>query len=280
MRIGILGAGVMGELIAASLLKKHIVAPDEILLSDADVNRLTHLGSRYGVRTSCDNAETVRFGDVLLFCVKPQNSRAMMEPLQGTFRGDQVIISIMAGVSLDTIRRLTGHGAVVRSMPNIPARIGEGMTVWMPSEEVAECHRMIVKMIFQAFGLETCVHEEDLIDAATAVSGSGPAYIFYVAENLMRAAVLLGFSGGEAHRLVQQTFRGAMDLWHETKEEPETLRRSVTSKGGTTAAALREFKKHNTPDIFLAAIRAAYDRARQLREVADGKPDPAPPQEE
>ena len=275
MNIGIIGAGVMGKVITSSLLKKNVVSASEILLSDLSDEKLEDFRSEFGVRIVKDNHELVRESNIVIFSVKPQASPAMMTPLKGCFRTEQVVVSIMAGVSLATMRRLTGHDTLVRAMPNIPARIGQGMTVWMGSPEVSDEQQMIVKMIFQAFGLETQVNDEDLVDAATAVSGTGPAYIFYVAENLMKAAKSLGFENGEAHRMVQQTFKGAMDLWHHTGEEPEALRKSVTSKGGTTAAALKSFGEANTDDIFVNAVRQAYIRAGQLREVADGKPDPA-----
>lgn len=275
MNIGIIGGGVMGQVIISSLLKKNVVSPGEIMISDLNNGRLVFLRNHYNVEFTTDNRELLEFSDIVLFCVKPQKSPEMMAEVQGGFRADQVIVSIMAGVSIGTMERLTGHNAIVRAMPNIPARIGEGMTVWMASPQVNETSCMIVKMIFQAFGLERRVDDEDLVDAATAVSGSGPAYIFYVAENLVNAAMELGFNSEDAQILVQQTFRGAMDLWHKEKESPETLRRSVTSKAGTTEAALKDFKKNRTPEIFSSAIRAAYVRAGQLREVADGKPDPA-----
>ncbi len=275
MNIGVIGAGTMGEVTTSSLLKKNVVTAEQIMVSDLDEKRREMFSGTYGVRTTTDNAELLIFADIVLFCVKPQNSAAMMQALYGKFREGQVVVSIMAGVSMATVKRLTGHTALVRAMPNIPARIGEGMTVWMASPEVPDHLRMIVKMIFQAFGLESYVETEDMVDAATAVSGSGPAYIFYVAENLMKSAMVLGFDATEAHRLVQQTFKGAMDLWHATGEDPEALRRSVTSRGGTTAAALRHFKQRETDRIFVDAIHEAYVRAQQLREIADGKPDPA-----
>lgn len=274
MNIGIIGGGVMGELILAALRDKHICAAQELWVCDVQSDRVAQLGARYGVHAVTGSGELVEACEVVLVCVKPQNARETLAPLHGRFRPEQVIVSIMAGVSIDTMQELTGHRAIVRSMPNIPARIGEGMTVWLASPEVADVSRMIVKMIFQAFGLESRVESEDMVDAATAISGSGPAYIFYLAENLMKAAEKLGFSREQAHRLTQQTFRGAMDLWHKTGEDPEALRHSVTSKGGTTAAALREFEKRDTPGIFADAIRAAYVRAGQLRDVAAGKPDP------
>jgi pyrroline-5-carboxylate reductase len=273
MNIGIIGGGVMGELILSSLLDKHILNSDELWISDQSEERRNQLRDAYSIHTTEDNIALISACEVVLFCVKPQNAAQMMQQLCGRFRTGQVIVSIMAGVSIATIHRLTGHSTIVRSMPNIPARIGEGMTVWLASPDVDDTSRMIVKMIFQAFGLESRVENEDMVDAATAISGSGPAYIFYVAENLMKAAEGLGFSREQAHRLTQQTFRGAMDLWHKTGDDPGKLRLSVTSKGGTTAAALKEFERRDTPAIFQAAIRAAYVRAGQLREVADGKPD-------
>jgi len=275
MNVGIIGGGVMGEVILSSLIKKRIIKAQDIMVSDLEVERLAHLEKRYQITTTSDNAKLLTQSDITIFCVKPQKAKIMMDPLFGKFGQGQVIISIMAGVSLSTIQRLTGHSAVVRAMPNVPAIIGEGMTAWMASDAVSDRSCMIVKMIFQAFGIEDSVDSEDMIDAATAVSGSGPAYIFYMAENLMKAAMKLGFSAGFAHRLVQQTFRGAMNQWYHTGEEPEALRRSVTSKGGTTEAALNSFKKDEVPEIFVRAIETAYVRAGQLREIADGKPDPA-----
>lgn len=275
MKIGVMGVGVMGQSILDSLLKKAIAAPSDLLAFDARPEALQAAAAKYGIPAAESPEALCREAEIVLFCVKPQNAAAMMEPLNGHFREGQVIVSIMAGVSMETIRRTTGHAAIVRAMPNIPARIGDGMTVWAASPAVSDAACMIAKMIFQAFGLETRVETEDLLDAATAVSGSGPAYIFYMAENLVKAAAELGFDATTAHRLVQQTFRGAMNLWYETGDEPENLRRSVTSKGGTTAAALKVFRERETPALFSDAIRAAYVRAQQLREVADGRSDPA-----
>ncbi len=273
MKIGILGAGVMGETFIESLCKRRIVAPGDILVSDLGRGRLRELERKFGVRTTLDNETIVQQTDVVMICVKPQAAAQTLKPLHGLFHEPQVLLSIMAGVSLDTIRRFTGHQALVRAMPNTPARLGLGMTVWMATEEIPDTYRMIVKMIFQACGEDLEVHEEKMIDAATAVSGSGPAYIFYMAENLIRAAESLGFSTEQADRLAQQTFVGAMQLWQETGEDPESLRHNVTSKGGTTAAAIHHFEEGNTPSIFTGAIHAAFVRAEELRNLADADPE-------
>ncbi len=269
MKIGIIGAGVMGETFIESLRKRRIVEASDILVSDLGRGRLRELERTFGVETTMDNERIAKEADIIMLCVKPQAAAQALKPLHGLFHEPQIILSIMAGVSLETIRRFTGHSALVRAMPNTPARLGQGMTVWMATSGIPDTYKMIVKMIFQACGEDLEVDEERMIDAATAVSGSGPAYIFYMAENLIRAAEHLGFSAEQAQRLAEQTFLGAMQLWHETKEDPESLRHNVTSKGGTTAAAIAYFEGQKTPEIFTGAIHAAFVRAEELRNLAD-----------
>ncbi len=269
MKIGIIGAGVMGEVITDALTLKEVFAPEDIMLSDIGRGRLDGLEKRFGVQTTMENEELLDHSDVVVICVKPQNAEPVLRPLKGRFRPDQLLISIMAGVSSDTLARLTGHECIVRSMPNIPARIGQGMTVWTASGSVSDHFAMVAKMIFQAFGRELQLDEENMVDAATAVSGSGPAYLFYVAENLVKSGVELGFTEAQSHRLVEQTILGAMNLWSTSGEKASALRQNVTSRGGTTEAALKTFQKHNTPEIFVDALQSAYKRAKELRKLVD-----------
>ncbi len=269
MKIGLIGAGVMGEVIADSLTRKEVFSPEEVMLSDIGRGRLDGLEKRFGVLTTMENEDLLAFADVVAVCVKPQNAEVVLRPLKGLFRSDQLLISIMAGVSMDTLTRLTGHERIVRSMPNLPARIGQGMTVWMASPGVSDRLAMVAKMIFQAFGRDLRVDREDLIDAATAVSGSGPAYLFYVAENLVKSGVELGFTEAQSHRLVEQTILGAMNLWSTSGEKASALRQNVTSRGGTTEAALKTFQKHGTPEIFVDALKSAFTRAEELRKLVD-----------
>jgi len=179
-----------------------------------------------------------------------------------------LMISIMAGVDAAFLSAQLDHPLVVRSMPNLPARIGEGVTVWRPNPEVPDRLRVLARMIFQAFGREVEVEDEDLLDAGTAVSGTGPAYIFFIAENLLEAALHFGFDEAQALKLVRETFRGAMDLWAHTGESPVELRRKVTSKGGTTHAAVTHFQEQDISGIFRAGVRRAYERAKELSELA------------
>jgi pyrroline-5-carboxylate reductase len=268
MQLGILGAGTMGEIIARALLEREVYRPEEIVLAEQDADRRRAL-SELGVTIRAET-EALTSCDVVLLCVKPQNARAAVAPLAGRLGKQTLVISIMAGIELADLAVYLDHPMVVRAMPNLPARIGQGITVWQPAEAVPDRLRMVARMVFLSLGREVEVAREDLIDAATAVSGTGPAYIFYIAENLLQAALGFGFEEDQAHKLVQETFRGAMDLWASTGEPPDALRRKVTSKGGTTHAAVTYFQQHDVAGIFRAGVERAAARARELAQVAKG----------
>ena len=267
MNIGILGGGTMGEIIARALLQKEVVESEQIIVADPDPARREVLAT-LGVRITAESRDLAGTTDCLLVCVKPQSARKVLAPMHGTLPADTLVISIMAGIDLSFLSELLDHDAVVRSMPNLPARIGQGVTVWIASPAVPDRERLLARIVFQAMGREVEVADENLLDAATAVSGTGPAYIFYIAENLLDAARGFGFSEAQALKLVRQTFRGAMDLWAETGEAPDELRRKVTSKGGTTHAAVTAFQERDIGGIFRAGVTRARDRARELADVA------------
>jgi pyrroline-5-carboxylate reductase len=263
MNIGILGGGTMGEIIARALLQREVVAPEQILVADLVPERREELAA-LGVRVTAQSEKLLGQTECLLICVKPQNARKVLLPLRGMVPAETLVISIMAGIDLAFMAEMLDHEVVVRSMPNLPARIGQGVTVWMPAQAVPDRERLLARIIFQSMGSEVEVADEGLLDAATAVSGTGPAYIFYIAENLLDAARGFGFSEAQALKLVRQTFRGAMDLWAETGEAPDELRRKVTSKGGTTHAAVTTFQERDIGGIFRAGVTRARDRAREL----------------
>jgi len=269
MQLGILGAGTMGEIIARALLDREIFRRSEIVLVEQNAERCQALGE-LGVQITAAT-EALHACDVVLLCVKPQNARAALAPLAGRLGEQALVISIMAGIELADLAAYVDHPFVVRAMPNLPARIGEGITVWKSAEAVPDRLRMIARMVFLSLGREVEVEQEPLINAATAVSGTGPAYIFYIAENLLQAALGFGFAEDQAHKLVQETFRGAMDLWASTGEPPDELRRKVTSKGGTTHAAVTHFQQHDVAGIFRAGVERAAARARELAEEAHGE---------
>ena len=258
-----IGGGNMGRALAAALIGKGVCLPEAILVVDPDPEARER-GSALG----CEVAEVIddQVGEAptVLLAVKPQSAPGMYGQLKEFLRPEQVLVSIMAGITLEGIRAGLGHDALVRVMPNTPSQVGLGMSVYFASPTVKEAQLEAVEALFQASGETLAVSSEDAIDAATAVSGSGPAYVFYMAEHWLQAAVELGFTPEAAEQLVQQTLIGATALWREQRVPPGTLRQQVTSKGGTTAAALEHFGEKNLGDLFREGIHMAYQRAKEL----------------
>ena len=264
MKIGIIGCGVMGEIIAGALIRKAIIEKSELIASNRSEEKRKAINAAFGIKTTGNNHEVLDFADLIICCVKPQNAHDLFNELRGKLNDHQFVISIMAGIRIEALQNELQHKKIIRSMPNLTARIAEGMTVWMASKEIENFQKMIAKMIFQSFGKEIEVFTEDLLNSATAISGTGPAYIYYFAEHLMKAALDLGFNNKDVHKLVKQTFTGAMDLWNESNEEPEALRLKVTSKGGTTEAATKFLNTANVGKLFQEGVRTAYERSKEL----------------
>jgi pyrroline-5-carboxylate reductase len=263
MKYAFIGGGNMGRALAAALIGKGVCLGEDILVVEPDEaarERVANLGC--AVQAAPD--EHVGEAPVVLLAVKPQSAPAMFEQLKGYLQANQVVVSIMAGVTIATVQAGLGHEAIVRVMPNTPAQVGLGMNVYHPAPAVSAGQLRPVEALLQASGEALAVASEDAIDAATAVSGSGPAYVFYVAEHWLAAAMKLGFSREEAEQLVQQTLIGATALWKEQRVPPGTLREQVTSKGGTTAAALELFEQHEIGAHFEAGVERAYQRAKEL----------------
>lgn len=264
MRIAIIGGGVMGELIARSLFERNIAAKEQVIIAEILEQRRQELKNRHNFQVVANQAEAVRNADLVILCVKPQSAKETMSALKGKIPTRALVISIMAGATLKTIQEGLSHRNVVRSMPNIASSIGMGMTVWMADESVPDLELLLAKVVFQSIGKELRVFDDDMVDAATAVSGTGPAYIFYVAEKLIESSQALGFDYEQSKWLVNQTFLGAMEMWKKTKEEPMKLRLMVTSEKGTTHAAVKKFEELKTGEIFRQAVNAAFKRAKEL----------------
>jgi pyrroline-5-carboxylate reductase len=263
MHYAFIGGGNMGRAMATALVEKRVCAPGDLLVVDPDASsreRLRGLG--------CHLAESadarVSAAAVVLLAVKPQSAPVVMGGLKPLLKPGQAVLSIMAGVSLEKLRAGLGHAALVRAMPNTPAQIGLGMNVYLAEPAVGVEGLARVEALLRACGETVRVRSEDAIDAATAVSGSGPAYVFFVAEHWIEAARELGFSGEEAARLVQQTLLGATELWKRQQLPVATLREQVTSKGGTTAAALETFRERGVGEGLKEGIVRAYRRAKEL----------------
>ena len=264
MRLAIIGGGNMGGAILLALLKSTSVLPEDILLIESDGEKRQNIGDATGCNTQTEIDEAVRNYEIVLLAVKPQSSTTVMELLAHWLLPEHIVVSVMAGISIETMRGVLGKSKLVRVMPNIPNLIGEGMNVFFASDTVGNEGREWVKILFNSCGSCLEAKNEDAIDAATAISGSGPGYLFYFAEQMLLSANALGFNEEEANALVQKTFRGATLLWESQKVSPGTLRQQVSSPGGTTLAAINHFQSKKVGESIQDGMRQAYLRAKEL----------------
>jgi pyrroline-5-carboxylate reductase len=254
----------MAESIIAGLLRGKLVEPRQIVGSEPRPERRAELESQYGVRMVASNLEAAAETDVILLSVKPQTLTKVGHELGGHLRPNQLIVSIVAGASCKVLTSLLGHREVVRSMPNTPAQIGRGITVWYPTPEVTEEQCDQARVLLRALGTELQVEDERFVEMATAVSGTGPAYVFLVMEALIDAAVHLGFPRHIAHDLVIETLEGSTAFAKATAQHPAVLRNMVTSPGGTSAAAIHELESGRLRTVLSEAVWASYRRTIEL----------------
>lgn len=262
----IIGAGVMGETLLAGLLRAGWSATDLIAADRRDFRR-EEIAARYGVRTA-SSAEAVRDADTVILVVKPQDIPEVLPEIRQNLRPDAVVVSLCAGVPTGQLEASLPHGVpVVRVMPNTPAQVDEGMAAISGGAHASTEHLELVTVIMSAVGKAVIVPEK-YQDAVTAISGSGPAYLYFVVEAMIDAGVLLGLPRDLSTTLVSQTMYGSAKLLVESGEHPTVLRERVTSPGGTTAAALRELEVHRVKAAFITAMEAARDRSERLAKPA------------
>jgi len=264
MKIAFIGGGNMAEAILSAVLKQKLASPNDITVSDIDAAKLINLEKKYQVKITADNRSAIEGKDIVLLAVKPQVLSEVMTVLKGQLKPSQLVISIAAGKSIQTIITGLNHRNLVRSMPNTPAQIGEGITVWTATPQVTEQQKKQAAAILGVMGAEVYVDEEKYLDMATAVSGSGPAYVFLFVEAMTAAAIKLGFSPEIAQKLVMQTLSGSSHLLQKSGQAPQELRRMVTSPGGTTAEAIYVFENGGFRELIDRAVTAAYEKARRL----------------
>ena len=265
-RLAILGAGVMGETLLSGLLRSGWTA-DQIVATDRRVERQVELVDRYGI-TMLENDQAVAEADTVILVVKPQDMADLLDEIRDCIKPDTLVISLAAGVDTASIEaRLPDGVAVVRVMPNTPAQVDEGMAAISAGSHSDQEHLDRVAEILSATGRVVTVPER-YQDAVTAISGSGPAYLFFVVEAMIEAGVHLGLPRDIATQLVVQTMLGSAKLLRETGEHPTVLRERVTSPGGTTAAAVRRLEDHKVRAAFIGAMEAARDRSRELAAAA------------
>ena len=262
--IATVGSGVMAEAMIAGLLRAKLVDPAQIVASHPRADRRAELVRSYGVRTVEANLTAVEAADVVVLAIKPQMLRRVGRELAGTLKEGQLVISIIAGASTKALANALRHTQVVRSMPNTPAQLGRGMTVWYAMPEVTDNQREQAQVLLGALGEQLQVDDEKLVAMATAVSGTGPTYVFLVMEALIDAAVHLGFPRHIAHDLVIETLEGSTLFAKASGMHPAQLRNMVTSPGGTSAAALHELESGRLRTVLSEAVWAAYRRTEEL----------------
>jgi len=254
----------MGEAMVSAIASKKLATASSVGVSDVSRERRQHLARQYGVTVTDDNRRVLAGKDVVVLAIKPKDLTGVMSELKGLVTEGQLVVSIIAGARLDILSRGLEHQAVVRAMPNTPARIGEGMTVWTATTQVTAPQRAQAAAVLGAMGAQVEVGDENMIDMATAVSGSGPAYLFFFVEAFIDAATHLGIPQDMAERLVRATVLGAGHLLDRSGQDPAELRRMVTSPGGTTAAAISRLEEGHFAGLLQAAVEAAYRRAKEL----------------
>lgn len=269
--ITLIGPGVMAEAIIGGLLRTGLASPEGIVAAGPRPERLAALCTQYGINSSTDNAAAARQADVVILTVKPQRLRKVLAGLGGQIRPDALVLSIVAGACIHTIHTGLEHACIVRAMPNTPAQIGQGISVWTASAEVNPEQMQLARQILQALGTEIFVEEESYLDMATALSGTGPAYVFLFMEALVDAGVHMGFPRRIAEKLVTQTLRGSVEYYENKKDHPARLRNEVTSPGGTSAEALYYLEKAGFRTAISRAIWAAYERAQELGRDQNGQ---------
>jgi len=262
MNIVFIGAGNMAEAIVAGIVDQQVVAASDVCVTDISKERLQHFESKYGVGTSLDNPSAVANADVVVLAVKPQIFPSVWPEIAGALKSDVLVVSIMAGIPSAKIA--DGQPIrVVRVMPNTPALVGEGAAGIASGELATEVDLQIVEKLMGAVGITVVVQEQE-IDAVSALSGSGPAYVFYLLEGMLEAARQMGLEQGISRELALATVAGAAKLMQETGEDADVLRQKVTSKGGSTAAATNTMDERGMKDAIVSALLAAQARGREL----------------
>lgn len=271
MKILVIGGGNMGLTYAQSFLRSHITRKEDMMILEKSPEKAAALakkeiGTIYGDPGAC-----LCNADLIILAVKPQDANALFAMLQPHIEPQQVFLSIMAGVKIKTIQEALGITKVIRAMPNLPAQIGMGMTAFTSTDEVTRIELVMVQNLLNTTGKTVYVETEEAIDASTAISGSGPAYVFYFMDSMMRAARDLGFNASEAELLVSQTFRGAVDLFQKSDFTCKEWISKVASKGGTTEAALQAWRKNGLESGIIEGAMAAMQRAVELGKQEAGK---------
>lgn len=264
--LAFIGSGVMGEAMIRGVLHRDLVQRTRIVAADPHADRITYLRDTFGVEVTHSNPDAVHGADIVILSVKPQAMVSVLPELCGKLRPDALVISIAAGVTLQTLTQGLAITNVIRSMPNTPGQIGEGISVWTATPSVTGHQRQQAKELLGALGDDMYVDDERFLDMATALNGTGPAYVFLFMEALIDVGVHMGLSRRDAERLVLQTMRGSVAFALQSNQHPAELRNQVTSPGGTSAEAIYHLEKGGLRTVIADGVWAAYRRSRELGE--------------
>ncbi len=264
MKISFVGGGAMAEAILGGILEAEIAAPQDIRVGEPVAPRREYLEGKYGVACQAVNMGVLGGADIVMLAVKPQNLADVMAEMEGSLAGGQTAVSIIAGARLETLTGGLEHDSVIRVMPNTPSQIGAGMSVWTASSGVPESAKEATRRILGPLGEELYVDDEKYIDMATALSASGPAYVFLFIEALIDAGVYVGMPRDMASQLALQTVAGSTQLVRESGLHPAELANMVTSPGGTTAEALLALERGAFKGLVIEAVNAAYEKSKAL----------------
>lgn len=266
MKVLVIGAGNMGLTYAEGMATSPLLNHRKLMVFDISAEKIAFL-NQMGTFDVYENIEDcLPKADVVFLAVKPYHSEELFEKIKSMVNEQQIFVSLMAGVTIETIQKGLGIKKVVRTMPNLPAQVGKGVTSYTEAAEVSRVELLMVRNLLDTTGKSIRVKNENFIDASTGISGSGPAYVFYFMQSMMEAALKMGFSENDSKVLVSQTFEGAVELFNQNSISPNTWMERVASKGGTTRAALDSMEDNNVKELIKDAAYAAFDRAVELGE--------------
>ncbi|AOW21923.1 pyrroline-5-carboxylate reductase [Urechidicola croceus] len=264
MKVLVIGAGNMGLTYAQAMSKSKLLTKKNIMILDKSTEKTTSLKKISHFDVFKNLQDCIPYADLIFIAVKPYHSNSLFEEMKPLMNKEQVVISIMAGVTIDTIKEGLKIHKIIRAMPNLPAQIGKGVTSYTASPEISRIELLTVENLLNTTGKSILVSNENYIDASTGISGSGPAYVFYFMQSMLEAALKMGFSNNDSKLLVSQTFQGAVDLFNQSDLSPNSWMEKVASKGGTTRAALDSMEDNNVKELIKDAAYAAFNRAVEL----------------
>ena len=264
MKVAFIGGGTMAEAILRGVLDAQVAAPTDVAIGEPRPERRQFLSSEFGVQAHQGNLDAVKEADLLILAIKPQDLPVIFQELGERLRPEQAVVSIIAGAKMSTLSKGLSHESIIRVMPNTPAQIGQGMSMWTCSRQVSDQHREFTRSIVSTVGKEIYVDDEKYMDMATALSASGPAYVFMIIEALIDAGVYVGLPRDMARTMALQTVYGSTQMVMETGRHPADLKDMVVSPGGTTAEGLQVLERAGVPAAIVDAVNAAFQKSIKL----------------